>query len=255
MRQLKDIRLGALDKSNKGGTDTAHVIKVKNTTEKITVSGQELALLELGQVSDKRRKELADINDEIEIEKVKHEGTGEGVVNEANTRAKEIIARAELIRNNASDVSRQLSEELEEARIMKKQAEATQIELDEQTEDIKRRTGKLDSIESRAISLKENNHQVLKQSQSLAQELAAIVLIAIQRLDGMDNVFAENTQSLAEIVDSLRKTIAVINKQQSESGAKAEHLGRKEKQLDGKEAIIKEQRLQLKMASKEVKNV
>mgnify|MGYP001605590017 CR=1 FL=1 len=252
MRNLSTIRQAANKKSYVPQISTATLTPQDHFLDNIKKTAKKLQT-KYSQAREIKRVELVNLNNEIEKKTREAKVSGDGIVAEARQKASNITNQARKELGDAEGLKKSLEDKLVVAtEKLEEYQKATDTTKDLQVA-LKASQGLVEKVKAE-ISLKEaETDRKLSLTKELLVDMVALIGVTIEKVTKATLFAGEVKAEWANQLSKLDSLAQLVLESQAKNEAKEEHLEKTAKQLQEKEAIIKEQRLQLQMAQDELK--
>jgi len=255
MKSLKDIRVAVNKRAVRKNIQDVQIVNVKsgNKIKRLSLPTKVIKKTQ-AKVSEEKRKEIIKLNDEINIKKLDAEKSGKAIIEEAVGKAKKLIAKANTDKDIAKKIRVDVGAQKSQANRLKCELRNKISKNNIKEKELDKRNEYLEEVEIKIKKLKKKNVRATEQSKELVANLAAVLEIVNNRIERLEMLESIGLNDLSEIVDSLEYSQNIINIKNRKNNDKEEHLQKKSRQLDKKEVILKDSRISLEMAERELLN-
>ncbi len=228
--------------------------KVSSLTASDILSGKAISKVSksLKKIAEKRRKELNKINDEIELAKTTAEEGAIDILNKANEEAKSILQEVSQKRTQIKDLKQNLIRERRIWVSKSKELNVVGLQLKKDQKALSDQTRRQEIAIAKTGEEKQLIKDRLDQIDSLLVDLSGVMLVAAQKAE---LVVAFEVEVRGEISISLKEVETMYNKldiKESDVNLKGKYQDKREKDLDLRDKQIKDARIALTMAQKEL---
>lgn len=241
MRSLRDIRDGA--SHHKKQEKQLEPQRVEHT---LTQKAKKLQ-----QVAETKRKEITQLNRELQVNQEKARQSGDVLVKEAKDKARIIIAASTKARNDAMRLRDKLEEEKQAVATLalkvNKEHEANKAE----NKSLSARDKKLARLEKEIAKAEQIQTKAVADSQEVLHEIMGLLLAASRRMRSLELLDQTGKENLGVITETFDELLGAFSERKVKQDALEEHLEAREKQIEQKQAILKEQRIQFLMLKRD----
>ncbi len=228
MKSLADIRQATQKREEKGKID---FVKLQKSA---------------AQSVETKRRELTTLQSDIDLKKQEVEKTGTVIVEEAKTKAAEIVQKAHNERKEVESLKNILDTRLSEIEKLAEEQKTTKDTLEQKETSLRSLQEVVDTGKKQVEAEKSDLAKAKSQANGLLMDLVSLLGVAIDRVAAIDIIEEIQKDKIEETLSLADVTIRLMNQKKKELEAKKEMLDNRERQMDTKWDIIKDQRTQLK---------